>query len=138
MSYTIFDNDSIIGVVSHVEDYSGLNYVKGVYDSKDYVVVDGVLLRKPPNPTNEPWHVYDYDKVSNSMVLNIQKTDNKAKEIRRELFKYVDKVNPIWLASMNAVQQLQVANYRQDLLDITKQENYPVDIVWPIVPYFLK
>lgn len=138
MSYTIFDNNGIIGVVSNVEDYKGYNFVKGNYNSKEYTVIDGKLVRKPPVPSNEPWHVYEFDKNSKSFVLNIAKTDKTARNLRRELFKNVDKVNPIWLSQMNAVQQLQVANYRQDLLDITKQTNYPVQIVWPIVPDFLK
>ena len=141
MSYTLYDKktNSIIGIVSNPQDYPGASFVKGNYDTNDYVVVDGEFVRKAKMPsTKASWHVYTYKHSTNSYELDIPGTSNNAKRLRKELLKNVDKVNPIWLASMNAVQQLQVANYRQDLLDITKQENYPVDIVWPVVPYFLK
>lgn len=140
MSYTLYDpnSGSILGVVSNIEDYKGYNFVRGSYDSKDYMVKNGNITKKPTPPSGPSWHVYNYNESTHEWTLNKPASAAKAKELRRSYFKYVDKVNPIWLASMNAIQQLQVANFRQDLLDITDQPGYPVQIQWPIIPDFLK
>lgn len=42
--------------------------------------------------------------------------------------------NPLRWASYNEEQQAVIAKYRQDLLDITDQEGFPKDIVWPQSP----
>lgn len=140
MSYTLYDPKSgtILGVVSNIEDYKGYNYVQGIFDSKDYMVRNGSIVKKPIPPNSPSWHVYNYDYETDTWTFNRSASIAKAKELRRSYFKYVDKVNPLWLNSMNAVQQLQVFNFREDLLNITQQPNFPEQIVWPIIPDFLK
>jgi hypothetical protein len=49
----------------------------------------------------------------------------------------VDRVNPLWYASLSAEQQTELAAYRQSLLDITDQAGYPNTIVWPKKPTWL-
>lgn len=42
--------------------------------------------------------------------------------------------NPLRWSSYSEEQQAVIAKYRQDLLDITDQEGFPRDIVWPQSP----
>lgn len=42
--------------------------------------------------------------------------------------------NPLRWAGYSAEQQAVIAKYRQDLLDITDQEGFPTNIVWPQSP----
>ena len=138
--YTTYDikTGRITGTTNDIDRAQSEPNILGQYNASDYYIVNKQPVKYPPKPKGPSYLVYSFDFTNNSWVLDIPASDIKARQFRSQLFSYVDKVNPIWLASMNAVQQLQVANYRQDLLDITKQDNYPVDIVWPIVPYFLK
>jgi hypothetical protein len=138
--YTLYDKRTgkIIGHTSDEFRAKSENSIVGMYNQEKYYILRNTPLLYPKKPTNKYWHVYHFDLQTENWILDIELTDSKVRQVRKELFNYVDKVNPIWLQSMNALQQLQVANYRQDLLDITDQPNYPIDINWPIVPDFLK
>jgi hypothetical protein len=59
-----------------------------------------------------------------------------ARNERTRLLQYVDYVvsNPLRWAAYSAEQQAVIAKYRQDLLDITDQEGFPANIVWPQSP----
>lgn len=140
MIFTTYDmkTGAITGVTNDEMRARSEPYIQGNYNGSEYYIVNKQPVKYPPKPKGPSYLVYSFDFTNNSWVLDIQASDLKARQFRSQLFSYVDKVNPIWLSSMNAVQQLQVANFRQDLLDVTKQENYPVDIVWPTIPYFLK
>lgn len=63
--------------------------------------------------------------------------ENRARRKRNNLLKkYVDKMNgPRW-ESMSQEQKDAWVQYRQDLLDVTEQEGFPENIVWPTVPSF--
>ena len=49
----------------------------------------------------------------------------------------VDRVNPIWYASLSAEQQSQLQQYRQDLLSVPEQSGFPGTIAWPTAPTWL-
>jgi hypothetical protein len=49
----------------------------------------------------------------------------------------VDRVNPIWYATLSTEQQQQLAGYRQALLDLPQQAGWPNDIIWPVKPNWL-
>ena len=59
-----------------------------------------------------------------------------ARGYRSQLLQDVDVVvsNPLRWASYSEEQQAVIAKYRQDLLDITYQEGFPANIVWPQSP----
>lgn len=64
-------------------------------------------------------------------------TEFKVKQIRNELLKFVDRVNPIWYSTLTDAQISELKTYRQSLLDITLQTGYPTDIYWPEKPNWL-
>lgn len=59
-----------------------------------------------------------------------------ARNERTRLLQYLDYIvsNPLRWASYSEEQQAVIAKYRQDLLDITDQEGFPTNIVWPQSP----
>ena len=63
--------------------------------------------------------------------------DMRIKQIRNELLKFVDRVNPIWYSTLTDAQISELKTYRQSLLDITLQTGYPTDIYWPEKPNWL-
>ena len=40
--------------------------------------------------------------------------------------------NPLRWADLSSTEQLEMANYRTALLDITEQEGFPHNVVWPV------
>ena len=52
------------------------------------------------------------------------------------LKRIVDRYTPVRWSSLTTEQQQQVLDYRQALLDITQQDGFPDNIIWPEVPKF--
>lgn len=50
------------------------------------------------------------------------------------LKEFVDVINPMRWESMNDEQKQAWRNYRQELLDVPEQENFPWQIEWPVTP----
>lgn len=46
----------------------------------------------------------------------------------------VDRINPLWWASMTEEQQAEATAFRADCLAIGEQEEYPYNITWPAKP----
>ena len=64
----------------------------------------------------------------------------EARTIRTNLLaQYVDPfvMNPLRWADLTAEQQGEVAAYRRGLLDITDQEGFPLNVIWPPLPAFM-
>ena len=59
-----------------------------------------------------------------------------ARNERGSRLRYLDTIltNPLRWASYSEEQQVVIAKYRQDLLDIPTQEGFPANIVWPQSP----
>jgi len=59
-----------------------------------------------------------------------------ARNQRDSLLRYLDTIltNPLRWAGYSEEQQSVIAKYRQDLLNITTQEGFPANIVWPQSP----
>ena len=66
--------------------------------------------------------------------------NGEARTIRTNLLaQYVDPfvMNPLRWADLTAEQQEAVAAYRRGLLDITDQEGFPLNVIWPTLPAFM-
>lgn len=105
--------------------------LEGLSDAATQYVDNGIIVDMPERPSDD----YDFDYVSKSWIYNEQLASKKARGHRNYLLvTEVDSINAIrWLA-MNQQEQEQWTKYRQDLLDITTQPNFPHDIIWPIKP----
>ena len=80
--------------------------------------------------------IIDYNQTNTETPdLNIR--GSRARQSRNQLLAQVDRVNPIWYASLTAEQQTELAQYRQALLDVPQQESFPDNISWPTKPIWL-
>jgi hypothetical protein len=72
---------------------------------------------------------YDYD-----IHLKVETEENR--KHRDGLLAELDTLvgNPLRFASYTDQQKVDLANYRQALLDLPQQAGFPLDVVWPIKP----
>jgi len=75
------------------------------------------------NPSNETNIIYN--------------PDIDPRNIRNKLLEKVDRVNPIWYATLTSTQQTELATYRKELLDVPQQSGFPNSILWPSPPAWL-
>lgn len=103
-----------------------------VEENKPYqYVANGQLIDMPPKPSEN--YFFDYD--TKQWVFDTEKAINDALQKRYLLLKDgPDRISPIWYDSMTQEEKNAWADYRQALLDITSQPDYPNDIIWPIKP----
>jgi hypothetical protein len=59
-----------------------------------------------------------------------------ARNDRDSRLRYLDTIitNPLRWAAYSSEQQTVIAKYRQDLLDVPQQANFPTEITWPTSP----
>lgn len=143
MKYTIYD--PITGAIQSVliaSDESQLNanlagksYIEGEYHADEYYIVNGAACALPSNPSSELLP-YEFNYATMAWELSPQAAElNRA--LRNQLLVAVDRVNPIWYNSLTTEQQAELATYRQALLDVPEQTNFPLDINWPAKPAWL-
>lgn len=109
------------------------------------VIVNQISDYRPSNPNHRiledgageiGWIWNDGSWINpNEVVLTIEQKANIARDKRRRLLKkHVDTMNPIRWESMSQTEKDKWTEYRQKLLDITTQENFPIQIIWPELP----
>ena len=99
-------------------------------------IENGVIILKPlRNSIYEDWDSNTKTWVLNTTRQLLGETDN-VRGMRDILLAEMDTVisNPIRWVSMTPEKQAEWIQYRQLLLDITLQANYPLDVIWPIAP----
>lgn len=140
MMYTLYDQHSgrITGQTTSTQRAHMEPSVEGAWPQEQYYISKGQPQRYPPKPTSEFWHEYTWDLASRTWRLDTEATEQLALKHRRQMFTYVDKVNPVWWNSMSETHQRLTEQYRKHLLDITEQQGYPVAIDWPNIPGFLR
>lgn len=105
--------------------------LEGYADPDLYYIVDNAIVELPAKPSEN--HYFDYS--TKQWVFNFELADSKAKHTRdRLLAEGPDRISPVWWSSMTEQEQQAWTFYRQALLDITEQADYPEFIVWPIKP----
>lgn len=127
-TYAIVSNGVIQNKVL-ADTAADLSSFPSVYELSDDTPVDigwvlsGENFIPPPSPPRDP--------VAVSIEIR--------KERSRLLTTFVDPfvLNALRWAEMTTEQQAEVANYRRALLDITDQEGFPLNVVWPPLPYFV-
>lgn len=141
MNYTLYNRKTgeIVGTTNDLYRAKQNGYIEGTYMSQYYYVANNTVVKKPPKPTpNYSWYEYNFNYNTKQYELDIEKTAFNARVMRNNMFQYVDKVSPMWYSSMTPEQQLITSSFRESLLEVTKQPNFPLEIDWPTVPSFLK
>ena len=94
-----------------------------------YVENDTIVLKPPKNTPYDDW-----DSVNNQWVINTQRQLEgltfEAREKRDQLLTEMDAVvsNPLRWASFSEVKKQEWMDYRQALLDVPQQANFPFNI----------
>ena len=143
MTYTIYNpvtgeiQYTFVSEEAHTIDANlfGQSYVIGNYAAEQYYIVNGQVQNKPNRPDNEL--IYDFDYAQGIWTLNIDETTNQIRYQRNLRLKDIDRVNPIWYASLTADQQQQLVTYRQALLAVPQQAGFPETVTWPVKPTWL-
>lgn len=99
--------------------------------SGNQYVENGVLVDMPEQPNEN--YIFDYN-VKQWVFDNAKATADALQQRDALLRDGPDRISPIWYDSMTQEEKTAWANYRQALLDITSQPNFPHDIIWPIKP----
>jgi len=145
MKYTVYNPSTgqIESILNFSDDYiAELNlrnksYIEGEYLSDRYYIEAGQAIAKEDNPSNEN-KLYNFDYSTKTWLLVADFTESTARNTRNQLLQQtIDRVNPVWYASLNQQQQTELAAYRQALLDVPQQNGFPSEIQWPNCPNWL-
>ena len=142
MNYTIYDSSTgqIIATTS-TNDPAQLppsdSYIEGSYSGKLYYINNGVptlILTKPSAFLQS----YTFNWTTKTWDVDVDTTASQVRSYRDLLLNQtVDKLNPVWWASLTADQQAEATAYRQALLNVPTQTGFPTDVVWPTKPTWM-
>jgi len=112
------------------------SYIQGIWNETEYYIQDGQAVAKPVDPsTNDIVYYFDY--TTKTWCILEDKRESNARQQRNDLLSAVDRINPVWYASLTTDQQTELATYRQQLLDVPQQSGFSSDITWPAKPGWL-
>jgi hypothetical protein len=144
MTYTIY-NPVTGQITSHIQasndELAQLNlaeqsYVEGFFDGKQYYIHNGQpqLLPEPPKFDN---HFYEFDWQQKIWKIDLLQTAQITRKKRNNLLTAIDRVNPVWYASLDQDQQANLQAYRLALLAVPQQAGFPSQVEWPAKPIWL-
>jgi len=85
------------------------------------------------------YRVINNEVVSQTVDLDPDQAQAKiqARNQRNQSLSAVDRVNPVWYASLDADQQAELATYRLSLLAVPQQSGFPTQVNWPAKPTWI-
>lgn len=99
--------------------------------SEFHYVENGQIVPMPEKPIG--FYIFDY--ASKEWIFDDQAARANAIFMRDQLLKDgPDRISPIWWDSMTEDQKVAWLAYRDALLNVPDQPNYPREISWPIKP----
>lgn len=113
------------------------SWIPGDWSGRYYRVVNGQAVEKAQPPNDQGYLIYNYDAATDTWQLDTTKSQRQARQFRDRLLAAVDRVNPLWYASLTEVQQADLAAYRSALLAVPQQVGFPETILWPSKPQWL-
>jgi hypothetical protein len=144
MIYTIYNPQT--GEIQHTvsgldtdqveANLTGRSYIVGNYNSTESYIVDGAAVSKPPRPESDI-HYYKFDYANKTWQIDLDQSTLRSRQLRNSLLASVDRINPVWYATLTSEQQAQLAQYRLDLLAVPQQSNFPNQVNWPSKPAWL-
>jgi hypothetical protein len=105
----------------------------GEYDSDAYYIQDQTAVAKSPKPGPE----YSYNYTDHVWEIDIDYLTLHSRIARDRALAEIDAVSPVRYASLNSDQQIEIQTYRQLLLDVPQQSDFPTAIAWPTKPTWL-
>ena len=144
MIYTLYN--SATGQIEHVVSMDDLAspeihfpntaYIEGNYNGDLYYVDQGQAHLKPVKPWNGVLD-YKFNFDTKDWQIDSEQSALNIRQERNRLLGEIDRVNPVWYASLSQEQQQALAAYRQQLLDVPQQSGFPSTVEWPAKPVWL-
>jgi hypothetical protein len=144
MNYTVYDPTT--GEIQYVfasensdlteQNLAGKTYIAGNYNSRDHYIDSGSVVDKPTAPSI-PGLVYQFDYATKTWQINLFLSEQASRQLRNSQLTQVDKINPIWYASLSPEQQAELIVYRQALLAVPQQSGFPAQVEWPAKPAWI-
>lgn len=139
---TIYDNKGrIIGRYSSNNEQSlranleGHHWIEGSVPSDHYIKNGQPVAMSPRPDTEHIKHKWNYD--TESWEVDITTSARVIRQNRNTALEQIDRINPVWYASLSDSEKAQLATYRQALLDVPQQPGFPTTIDWPVKPSWL-
>lgn len=143
MNYTKYNSTTgeitatlvITDLASVAANLSDSNWISGSYitDTHYIDIETQTPVEKPAKPSNN--HTWNIN--TKSWQLDIATFADQLRTQRSWLLSQIDRVNPIWYASLTTDQQTELQAYRTDLLNVPQQSGFPTNITWPSKPAWL-
>ena len=143
MNYTKYNSTTgeitatlvITDLASVAANLSDSNWISGSYitDTHYIDIETQTPVEKPAKPSNN--HTWNIN--TKSWHLDIATFADQLRTQRSWLLSQIDRVNPIWYASLTTDQQTELQAYRTDLLNVPQQSGFPTNITWPSKPAWL-
>ena len=119
------------------ESHLGGNaYIEGNYNGDLYYIDQGQARLKPTRPWNGVLH-YEFNFNTKAWQIDLEQSISNIRQERNRLLGDIDRINPIWYASLSLQQQQDLVAYRQHLLAVPQQDGFPTAIDWPAKPTWL-
>lgn len=144
MNYTFYDPTT--GEITGTGGSNGVDilsadnrpHIVGTWHPKNYYLDLATMtpVKKPRDPSG-PFKKYTFDWNTKTWQIDLDATADLSRKFRNQLLADIDRVNPIWWASLTQSQQQQLQQYRQDLLDVPQQTGFPESVSWPQKPEWL-
>jgi hypothetical protein len=144
MKYTIYNPNTgqIVSTIIAADwaqaqaNLADQSYVEGSYSGRDYYVDQGQAVAKPDRPMGGFEHYY-FDYNTKTWAVDLEISGIQVRSERNRLLANIDRVNPIWYASLSSEQQQELVTYRQALLAVPQQSEFPAQVIWPAKPTWL-
>jgi len=118
------------------ESTADIGILPGEYSGKKYWVVSDTITELPTDPSSDSLK-YRFDYVTGAWQLDTESSKIIARVTRNKMLEAIDRINPIWYASLNTDQQQELITYRQALLAVPQQSGFPETVTWPVKPTWL-
>lgn len=112
-------------ILTQIQD--GHDYIEGAFDDDAFYIESDVPVAIPQKPDGEAY--FDYS--TKQWVLDSASQQEKVKSRRNLLLQSSDWTQ---LPDVPLETKQAWATYRQALRDITTQEGYPFNVIWPTKP----
>jgi len=89
------------------------------------------------NYSAELYYIENNQPIAKTRQLDINILTQSVRKNRNQQLDIIDRINPVWYASLTSEQQTDLVVYRQQLLDVPQQAGFPTEIEWPSKPAWL-
>jgi hypothetical protein len=111
-------------------------WIPGEWNSLQYYVQDNQAVSIPAHAESDSAS-WQFDFANRTWIQDMQLHAEHQRQHRNSLLSAIDRVNPIWYATLTADKQAELQAYRLALLAVPQQTGFPTQVEWPPKPHWL-